>query len=118
MGPQAAGNQGPDPDWLTYKRRIDPLGHDRIEAPWLLDQPMNADRFLVYVRNVLAPTLQPGDMVVWTTGKDTSAPTFVRPYAKPEPWGQFLFTRPVQRSTKDFKITLRWNGLSKNANDP
>jgi transposase len=40
------------------------LRHDRIEAPWLLDQPMNADRFLLYVQKVLAPTLQPGDMVV------------------------------------------------------
>jgi len=40
------------------------LRRDRIEAPWLLDQPMNADRFLVYVQKVLAPTLQRGDMVV------------------------------------------------------
>jgi transposase len=40
------------------------LRHDRIEAPWLIDQPMNADRFLVYVQKVLAPTLEPGDMVV------------------------------------------------------
>jgi transposase len=40
------------------------LRHDRIEAPWLLDRPMNAERFLVYVEKVLAPTLRPGDMVV------------------------------------------------------
>ena len=40
------------------------LRRDRIEAPWLLDCPINADRFLVYVEKVLAPTLQPGDMVI------------------------------------------------------
>jgi transposase len=37
---------------------------DRIEAPWLLDRPINAERFLVYVEKVLAPTLRPGDMVI------------------------------------------------------
>jgi transposase len=40
------------------------LRRDRIEAPWLLDRPINADRFLVYVDKVLAPTLRPGDMVI------------------------------------------------------
>jgi putative transposase len=40
------------------------LRRDRIEAPWLLDRPMNADSFRIYVEQVLAPTLQPGDMVI------------------------------------------------------
>ncbi len=40
------------------------LRHDRIEAPWLLDQPMNADRFLLYVQKLLVPTLRPSDIVV------------------------------------------------------
>lgn len=40
------------------------LRHDRIEAPWLLDRPINGDRFLAYVENVLAPTLRPGDLVI------------------------------------------------------
>jgi transposase len=38
--------------------------HDRIEAPWLLDGPMNGERFRVYVERVLAPTLLPGDVLV------------------------------------------------------
>ena len=37
---------------------------DRIEAPWVLDRPINAERFHAYVKNVLAPTLRFGDMVV------------------------------------------------------
>ena len=40
------------------------LRHDRLEAPWLLDRPMNAEHFLIYVEKVLAPTLRAGDMVV------------------------------------------------------
>ena len=40
------------------------LRRDRLEAPWLLDRPMNAAHFLIYVEQVLAPTLRAGDMVV------------------------------------------------------
>ena len=40
------------------------LRRDRIEAPWLLDRPMNADSFRIYVEQVLAPTLRPGDLVI------------------------------------------------------
>lgn len=40
------------------------LRNDRIEAPWLLDGPINGERFRVYVERVLAPTLTPGDIVV------------------------------------------------------
>lgn len=37
---------------------------DRIEAPWLLDGPINAEAFKTYVETVLAPTLKPGDLVI------------------------------------------------------
>jgi transposase len=40
------------------------LRHDRIEAPWLLDGPMNGERFRIYVEQVLVPTLRPGDLVI------------------------------------------------------
>lgn len=40
------------------------LRHDRIDAPWLLDGPINAQRFQVYVEEVLVPTLSPGDIVI------------------------------------------------------
>jgi transposase len=40
------------------------LRHDRIEAPWLLDGPINGERFLIYVEKVLVPTLLPGDVVL------------------------------------------------------
>jgi transposase len=37
---------------------------DRIEAPWLLDGPINGERFRLYVEKVLLPALRPGDIVV------------------------------------------------------
>jgi len=40
------------------------LRHDRITAPWLLDGPINGESFQLYIEKVLAPTLQPGDIVI------------------------------------------------------
>jgi transposase len=37
---------------------------DRVEAPWLIDGPINGERFLLYVEKVLIPTLKPGDIVI------------------------------------------------------
>jgi transposase len=40
------------------------LRHNRIDAPWLLDGPINGETFQLYVEKVLVPTLKPGDIVV------------------------------------------------------
>jgi len=40
------------------------LRSDRIDAPLVLDGPINGDSFLAYVEQVLGPTLAPGDIVV------------------------------------------------------
>ncbi len=40
------------------------LRHDRIDAPWLLDAPINGQTFRTYVEKVLVPTLRPGDIVI------------------------------------------------------
>jgi transposase len=40
------------------------LRSDRIEAPWLIDGPINGERFRIYVEQVLVPTLKPGDIVI------------------------------------------------------
>jgi transposase len=40
------------------------LRHDRIEAPWLIDGPINGERFRLYVEQCLVPTLRPGDIVI------------------------------------------------------
>ncbi len=40
------------------------LRHDRIDAPFVLDGPVNGEWFTAYVRELLVPTLKPGDVVV------------------------------------------------------
>jgi transposase len=40
------------------------LRHDHIAAPCVFDGPINGQSFLAYVRQFLAPTLKPGDVVI------------------------------------------------------
>jgi transposase len=40
------------------------LRHDRIEAPWFIDGPIDGESFRLYVEKVLLPTLRPGDIVI------------------------------------------------------
>ena len=40
------------------------LRHDRIDAPLVLDGPINGAAFLAWVQQFLVPTLAPGDRVV------------------------------------------------------
>src|SRR5216683_6102342 len=40
------------------------LRHDRLDAPWLFDGPIDGESFRTYVEKVLVPTLRPGDIVI------------------------------------------------------
>ena len=40
------------------------LRHDRIDAPCVLDGPINGQLFTAYVEQFLVPTLSPGDVVI------------------------------------------------------
>jgi transposase len=40
------------------------LRHDRIDAPWFIEGPINGESFRAYVEHVLLPTLHPGDIVI------------------------------------------------------
>jgi transposase len=40
------------------------LRHDRIDAPWVIDGPINGELFRLYVEKILVPTLKPGDVVI------------------------------------------------------
>jgi len=46
---------------LTF---IAALRHDRIDAPCVLDGPINGISFLAWVEQFLVPTLSPGDVVI------------------------------------------------------
>ena len=41
------------------------LGVAGVSAPWVLEGAVTGDIFRLWVREVLAPTLQPGDIVLW-----------------------------------------------------
>jgi transposase len=53
----------PHGHWKT-STLIAALRHDRVEAPFVIDGPINGDIFLAYVETLLVPTLRPGDIVV------------------------------------------------------
>ncbi|MES5486438.1 IS630 family transposase [Bradyrhizobium sp. INPA03-11B] len=40
------------------------LRHDRIDAPWFIEGPIDGVSFRIYVEKVLLPVLRPGDIVV------------------------------------------------------
>lgn len=53
----------PHGHWKTLTF-IAALRHDRIDAPWVIDGPINGELFTTYVTKVLAPTLAKGDIVI------------------------------------------------------
>ena len=50
--------------WKALKPSSPRFAMIEIEAPWLLDGPINAEGFEAYVEKVLVPTLRPGDLVI------------------------------------------------------
>jgi len=53
----------PQAHWLTMTF-VAALRHDRIDAPCVFDGPINGDCFRAWTEQSLAPTLQPGDIVI------------------------------------------------------
>lgn len=80
IGSEAAKtNMAPLRGWAPRGRRLHarvPYGHwrtmtflaalrcDRIDAPCVLDQPINGQSFTAWVEQFLVPTLSPGDIVI------------------------------------------------------
>jgi transposase len=53
----------PHGHWQTLTF-IAALRCDRVDAPCVIDGPINAESFLAYVEQILVPTLRPGDIVI------------------------------------------------------
>lgn len=53
----------PHGHWKTLTF-IAALRHDRVDAPCVIDGPINGDLFTAYVEQILVPTLRPGDIVI------------------------------------------------------
>lgn len=60
---QRCWGKAPHGHWSTATF-IAALRHDRLSAPWIIDGPMDGTLFLTYLEKVLAPELQPGDLVI------------------------------------------------------
>jgi hypothetical protein len=54
---------------------------DALTAPFVIDAPMDRRIFETYVETQLAPTLEPGDVVVLTICRPIKAPPPSRPFA-------------------------------------
>jgi transposase len=53
----------PQGHWKTLTFIAAPR-HGRVDAPWVIGAPINAELFATYVEQVLVPTLAPGDIVI------------------------------------------------------
>jgi transposase len=53
----------PHGHWKTLTF-IAALRHDRIDAPWVIDGPINGELFRTYIERVLVQTLAKGDVVI------------------------------------------------------
>jgi transposase len=53
----------PHAHWKTLTF-VAALRHDRVDAPCVIDGPINGEPFAAHVEQVLVPTLRPGDIVV------------------------------------------------------
>ena len=51
------------PNWKTLTF-LAALRSDRIDAPFVLDGPINGKNFVAYIKQILVPTLSPGDIVI------------------------------------------------------
>jgi putative transposase len=60
---QRLRGQAPHGHWQTLTF-LAALRHDRIEAPCVLDGPINGESFKAYIEQFLVPTLKPGDIVI------------------------------------------------------
>ena len=52
------------PDQVRGRPAVAALRHDKLDAPWVIDGPMNRELFDLYVETQLAPTLHKGDIVI------------------------------------------------------
>jgi transposase len=55
--------KAPQGHWRTLTF-LAALRHDRIDAPCVIDGPINGESFLAYVEQILVPVLKPGDIVI------------------------------------------------------
>ena len=72
------------------------LRQDVLPAPAVFDGPINGDRFLAYVEQILAPTLTAGDTAVWAICPRRRSPLCAEPSMQSVPaYGSHPPTAPI-----------------------
>ncbi len=82
------------------------LRADRVSAPFILDGPINGERFRIYVQQVLVPELKAGDIVILDNLGSIRVRRSAPPSVRPAP--ACSFCRNIPRSQSDRKA-LRQN---------
>ena len=80
------------------------LRHDRLDAPWVIDGAMNRDLFDLYVETQLAPTLQPGDVIILDNLSSHKSPKAGAAMETVGAW--FLFLPPYSPDLNPIEIAF------------
>jgi transposase len=85
---------------------------DAITAPFVVDGAMDGDKFDTYVRTQLAPTLKPGDVVIWDNLNVHKSPRAAAAIAERKAWILFLpryspDNNPIEMAFSKLKALLR-----------
>lgn len=85
---------------------------DAITAPFVVDGAMDGDKFDTYVRTQLAPTLKPGDVVIWDNLNVHKSPRAAAAIAERKAWILFLpryspNLNPIEMAFSKLKTLLR-----------
>lgn len=85
---------------------------DAITAPFVVDGAMDGEKFDTYVRTQLAPTLNPGDVVIWDNLNVHKSPRAAAAIAERKAWILFLpryspDMNPIEMAFSKLKTLLR-----------
>jgi transposase len=88
------------------------LRHDALTAPWVIPGAMDREAFNIYIETQLAPTLQPGDVVILDNLSVHKGATAVAAMRARGPWMLFLpqyspDLNPIEMAFSKLKAHLR-----------
>jgi len=88
------------------------LRHDRLDAPWVIDGAMNRELFELYVETQLAPTLQPGDVIILDNLSSHKSPKAAATMSAVGAWFLFLPSyspdlNPIEMAFAKLKALIR-----------
>lgn len=85
---------------------------DELVAPWVIEGAMNGEAFDTYVTTQLAPTLRPGDVVIWDNLNVHKSPRAAQAIKARGAWALFLpryspDLNPIEKAFSKLKMLLR-----------